>query len=138
MLDYTHVSSHTMLTLYTHVQHVGLLPISPYLLTIPMYNWYYYPLQQTPFLVAIVDYTHVHHVVHYMYQQTPCLVAIVDYIPMYTTHINRHHAIVTRHVQHVVHYTHQQTPCLVAIVDYTHVHHVVLHVSTDTMSGCYC
>ena len=50
-----------------------------------------YTCQHIPYLVAVVDYTHVG-------AATPCLVAIVDY-----AHVGA------------------ATPCLVAIVDYAHV-----------------
>ena len=92
MLSTTQISAHAISYCYC-----WLYPCTP---CCPLHKY-----QHMPYLIAIVDCTHVHHVVHYTYQHMPYLIAIVD-----STHVN-----------HVVHYTYQYMPCLVAIVDCTHV-----------------
>ena len=75
-------------------------------------------------IVATVDCTHVHHVVHYTHQHMLCIVATVD----------------CTHVHHVVHYTHINT-CYVLLLLLTAPMYTMLsttHISIHAMYCCYC
>ena len=104
------------------------------LLTVPMYT-----MLSTPHLVAIVDCTHAHHVVHssscyycWLYPCTPCcpllILLLLLTVPMHTMLSTPHLLLLMTVPMHTM----LSTPHLVAIVDCTHAHHVV-----HSSSHCY-
>ena len=93
------------------------------LLTAPIYTTLSTThINTVPCLVAIVDYTHIHHIVHYTYQHSAMSCC---YCWLHT------------HIHHIVHYTYQHSAmscCYCWLYPYTP--HCPLHISA--MSCCYC
>ena len=99
-------------------------------------------------IVAIGDFTHVHHVVHYTHINT-CYVWLLLWLypckPCCPLHTYQHMLCIvaigdSNHVHHVVHYTHNNT-CyvlllLLALPMYTMLS--TTHISTHAMYCCYC
>ena len=128
MLSTTQISAHAISYCYC-----WLYPCTP---CCPLHKY-----QHMPYLIAIVDCTHVHHVVHYTNISTCHILLLLLTVPMYTmlstTQISAHA------ISYCYCWLYPCTPCcplhkyqhmpyLIAIVDCAHVHHVVHYTNIST------
>ena len=135
VVHYTHAMSACYCWLYPYTQRCTLhtCHVCFLLLTVPIYTTLY--TTHMPCLLAIVDCTHIHNVVHYTHAMSACYCWLYPYTQRYTLHTC--HVcllLLTVSIYTTLYTTHM--PCLLAIVDCTHIHNVVHY--THVMSACYC